>query len=198
MDIFFIVDSSSSIHERNFTKMLEFVASIIEKVTVSPNDAHIGLLQYNSQERLEFSLNTYQSKADVLNHVKNVRYLTGVTYTGKAIRTVLNTEFVQAKVRGSFEFGAKCLILRCDCERPMYCHVMAHSGLRIPEKRKLKEAISKDKTFGSTRIRTLAMPWETAVVELVSARMHAMKMRFLSFGDQKKNVADALLSVMLA
>lgn len=92
LDLFILLDSSSSIERGNFTKMLHFVQQVVDDLHIGPNDTQVGLLQFNGEYNLEFSLNEYKTKAEILEALTRVDYMEGVTYTGKALRYVVEYE----------------------------------------------------------------------------------------------------------
>ena len=70
MDLVFILDASGSIEFVNFEKMRNFVMSFVEEIDVESNVARIGLLLFSDNIKLEFNLNEYDSRLDIIEHVQ--------------------------------------------------------------------------------------------------------------------------------
>ncbi|XP_028327375.1 collagen alpha-6(VI) chain-like isoform X2 [Gouania willdenowi] len=87
-DIIFLTDSSESIKEEDFTKMKEFIKSIVDRSNVSPDQVHVGLMQFSSNHHLEFDLKRYDSKQDVLKAIDTMEQINLGTRTGQAITAV--------------------------------------------------------------------------------------------------------------
>ncbi|XP_048469239.1 collagen alpha-6(VI) chain [Rhincodon typus] len=85
-DIIFLIDGSRSIWIIDFNKMKKFIETLINSTEVSDTRVQVGLIQFSSQTRLEFQLNQYHDKAELLNAVRNVQQLNEQTCTGRALR----------------------------------------------------------------------------------------------------------------
>ncbi|KAG7244980.1 hypothetical protein INR49_023546 [Caranx melampygus] len=68
-------------------------AVIIDKLDVSENNAHVGLVQYSSAVRQEFPLGRYNNKKDLKDAVKKMAYMERGTMTGQALRYLLDNSF---------------------------------------------------------------------------------------------------------
>ncbi|XP_070690879.1 collagen alpha-6(VI) chain-like [Pempheris klunzingeri] len=88
VDVFFLMDSSESINETDYQKMKEFMKSIISKSPVGQNEVHFGLMQFSTNYNLEFPLNRYYSKEDMMKAIDGMRQMNEGTLTGKAITEV--------------------------------------------------------------------------------------------------------------
>ena len=89
-DVVFVLDASGSIEFDNFQRMTQFVGMIIQSldidsVTSGPTISRVGLMTFSDSPVLQFNLNTYTTKAELLQAV-NVPYLTGTTHSAQAIR----------------------------------------------------------------------------------------------------------------
>lgn len=98
LDLFFLLDSSTSIHQGNFTKTLNFVERLVQKLDIGENSTRVGVLQYNGDYSLQFSMNQYYKRDQLIKAIRDITYETGVTHTGKAINYVTDSEFVKEKV----------------------------------------------------------------------------------------------------
>ncbi|XP_076137388.1 collagen alpha-4(VI) chain-like [Alosa pseudoharengus] len=95
-DIVFLVDGSESIGTENFQRIREFLHTLVNGFDVSPDHVRIGMVQYSNIMHTEFSLNTYQNKAQILEHIDKLGYMMGKTLTGKGLNFILKEHFVQS------------------------------------------------------------------------------------------------------
>ncbi|KAK5891661.1 hypothetical protein CesoFtcFv8_012118 [Champsocephalus esox] len=87
-DIFFLTDSSKGIDEEEFQKMKDFMKFVINKSAIGENTVHVGVMQFSTGYNLEFPLNQYSSKVDILRAIDDMKHMNGGTSTGKAITEV--------------------------------------------------------------------------------------------------------------
>ncbi|XP_048881519.1 collagen alpha-6(VI) chain-like [Brienomyrus brachyistius] len=92
-DVVFLVDGSSSIGLGNFKKVQQFLLTLVGSFDVSSAQVRVGLVQYSTSPHLEFLLNTYQEKEQVLNHIRSMRYRAGGTFTRLGLEFMLTTLF---------------------------------------------------------------------------------------------------------
>ncbi|XP_069134272.1 collagen alpha-3(VI) chain-like [Argopecten irradians] len=92
-DIVVVSDASTSIGDESFDKQKGFISSIVEKYNIGPEGVQIGMISYSDDAHTDFSLNTYSTEAEIMTAIENVRYLTGVTYTDKAIEMMTTQGF---------------------------------------------------------------------------------------------------------
>ena len=85
-DIVFIVDSSTSVGSANFETMLNAIKSFITDIDIDTGKIRIGLLTYNTKTYVQFHLNRYSSKSDILKAIDRVEYRLGSTNTADAIQ----------------------------------------------------------------------------------------------------------------
>nr|XP_006120973.1 collagen alpha-6(VI) chain-like [Pelodiscus sinensis]XP_025039335.1 collagen alpha-6(VI) chain-like [Pelodiscus sinensis]XP_025039336.1 collagen alpha-6(VI) chain-like [Pelodiscus sinensis]XP_025039337.1 collagen alpha-6(VI) chain-like [Pelodiscus sinensis] len=85
-DIVFLVDSSVNVGSSTFEQIKNFIYQIVAQLDVGIDKYRIGLAQYSEGGRVEFLLNTYKSKEDVLKHIQgSVPLLGGPLQTGSAL-----------------------------------------------------------------------------------------------------------------
>ncbi|XP_010218191.1 PREDICTED: collagen alpha-1(XX) chain-like, partial [Tinamus guttatus] len=89
IDIVLLVDGSWSIGRNNFKLIKEFLSTLISPFNIAQDKIRIGLSQYSSDPRTEWDLNTYTTRDEVLEAVRNLRYKGGNTFTGLALTHVL-------------------------------------------------------------------------------------------------------------
>ncbi|XP_059800900.1 collagen alpha-6(VI) chain-like [Hypanus sabinus] len=95
-DIIFLIDGSGSISPTDFQKMKEFMHSFVNRTTISPENVHMGLIQYAADYRLEFNLVRYSSQDDIRKAITAVRQIGGGTMTGSAL-SFTEEYFAQSK-----------------------------------------------------------------------------------------------------
>lgn len=93
VDLIFILDASGSIEFDNFQKMRLFVMDFVEEINVESGDARIGLILFSDNVRLEFHLNQYTNRLDIIEYIQSVPYSRGTTNTAAALQYVGNNMF---------------------------------------------------------------------------------------------------------
>ncbi|XP_013923800.1 PREDICTED: matrilin-2 [Thamnophis sirtalis] len=97
LDLVFIIDSSRSVRPYDFEKVKEFILTILQFLDISPDNTRVGLIQYASTVKNEFSLKTFKKKQDVERAVKRMMYLATGTMTGLAIQYAMNIAFSESE-----------------------------------------------------------------------------------------------------
>ncbi|CAM9514623.1 unnamed protein product [Lampetra planeri] len=112
-DLVFLVDSSWSIGEENFQKLISFVHGIVSSFErVGPSASQVALVVYSDNPRTEFDLNEYENRKEVLGALSSVRYLGGNTKTGRGLKHVQKELF--SSTGGMRKAVPKALILITD------------------------------------------------------------------------------------
>ena len=63
-----MVDSSGSINEndgQNWGRVLTFMNSVVDELTVGTNDVHVGLIKYSNNAEVMFKLDKYTDATSV-------------------------------------------------------------------------------------------------------------------------------------
>ncbi|XP_030072910.1 matrilin-2 [Microcaecilia unicolor] len=97
LDLVFIIDSSRSVRPYDYGKVKEFIITILKFLDIRPDMTRVGLLQYGSTVKHEFSLKTYRRKVEVENAVRRMMHLATGTMTGLAIQYMMNIAFSEAE-----------------------------------------------------------------------------------------------------
>uniref|UniRef100_A0A8C4GHP1 Matrilin 2 n=1 Tax=Dicentrarchus labrax TaxID=13489 RepID=A0A8C4GHP1_DICLA len=95
LDFVFVIDSSRSIRPHDYEKVKTFIINLLQFLKIGHDATRVGLLQYGSVVQPEFSLNTYTTKAEVEQAVKNMKHLATGTMTGLAIEYTMETSFTE-------------------------------------------------------------------------------------------------------
>ncbi|GFN78780.1 collagen alpha-1(xii) chain [Plakobranchus ocellatus] len=89
MDIFFLLDSSTSIWVVHYLEHLKFVRDLVQRLDVSSAYTRVGVLSFSDKYKNPSVLRLTGSRNVVEEiNIDNLPYLTGLTYTDKAIRYV--------------------------------------------------------------------------------------------------------------
>ncbi|XP_067371135.1 collagen alpha-3(VI) chain-like isoform X3 [Channa argus] len=93
-DIVFLVDGSNYIGSTNFPHVRDFMINVVNQLDVRPDRVQIGLLQFAERPKVEFNLNTYNNRQDVVQKISQLR-LTGGSglNTGAAMNYALINMF---------------------------------------------------------------------------------------------------------
>ncbi|KAG8010914.1 Collagen alpha-6(VI) chain [Nibea albiflora] len=93
-DIVFIVDESGSIGTSNFKLMRNFLHSIVSGLDVSPNRVRVGIVLYSDRPAVQFYLDTFSVKSELLKFIKILPYRGGGTNTGAALNFTRENVFI--------------------------------------------------------------------------------------------------------
>ncbi|KAM6968144.1 matrilin-2-like [Aplochiton taeniatus] len=93
MDLVFVIDGSKSLGAANFELVKQFVNSMVDSLDVSSRGTHVGLLQYSTKVRAEFTLGHFTSAKEVKRAVSAMRYMGRGSMTGSALQHVFEHSF---------------------------------------------------------------------------------------------------------
>ncbi|XP_054841378.1 matrilin-2 isoform X2 [Eublepharis macularius] len=105
VDLVFVIDGSKSLGENNFEIVKEFVTGILDFLTISPKAARVGLLQYSTQVRTEFTLKQFSTAKDMIKAVSQMKYMGKGSMTGLALKQMTERSFTEAE--GARRFTAQ-------------------------------------------------------------------------------------------
>lgn len=92
-DIVILVDGSWSIGRFNFRLVRLFLESLVTAFNVGSQKTRVGLAQYSGDPRIEWHLNAFSTKDEVIDAVRNLPYKGGNTLTGLALNYIFENSF---------------------------------------------------------------------------------------------------------
>ncbi|XP_044531619.1 collagen alpha-3(VI) chain [Gracilinanus agilis] len=96
-DLIFLIDGSDKTGSAHFAAIRDFLVNLLERLSIGARQIQVGVVQYSNGPRTAFSLNSYSTKADVLDAVKALRVIGGEeTNVGAALDFVVENHFTQA------------------------------------------------------------------------------------------------------
>ncbi|XP_067361229.1 matrilin-4 isoform X3 [Channa argus] len=93
VDLVFLIDSSRSVRPHEFETMRKFMIDILNTLDIGLEATRVGVVQYSSQVRSEFSLKTHSNLDSMVKGINQIIPLAQGTMTGLAIRFVMNVAF---------------------------------------------------------------------------------------------------------
>lgn len=95
-DIVFLIDGSDNTGSANFAVIRDFLVNVLERLSVGNQQIRVGVVQYSDEPQTVFSLDTYPSKATVLDAVKRLSFSGGeLANIGLALDFVVENLFTR-------------------------------------------------------------------------------------------------------
>ncbi|XP_004743731.2 collagen alpha-3(VI) chain isoform X2 [Mustela putorius furo] len=96
-DIIFLIDGSNNTGSVHFAVIRNFLVNLLERLSVGAQQIRVGVVQYSDEPRTVFSLDTYSTKAQVLDAVKALAFTGGeLANVGLALDFVVENHFTRA------------------------------------------------------------------------------------------------------
>ncbi|XP_037065987.1 collagen alpha-3(VI) chain isoform X5 [Peromyscus leucopus] len=96
-DIIFLLDGSDNVGKNNFPYVRDFVTNLVNSLDVGSDNIRVGLVQFSDTPVTEFSLDTYQTKSEMLAHLRRLQLKGGAGLnTGSALSYVRANHFTEA------------------------------------------------------------------------------------------------------
>ncbi|KAM9365902.1 collagen alpha-3(VI) chain-like [Pholidichthys leucotaenia] len=93
MDVVFLLDGSDGTRTV-FPAIRDFVQRVVETLSVDDNKDRVSVVQYSRDPAVQFYLNTYTTKGEILDSVRGLRHKGGrPLYTGAALRYLRDNVF---------------------------------------------------------------------------------------------------------
>lgn len=95
VDFFFILDSSSSIKDKNFQYVREYVIGLISTMPVGLDKTRVGILTYNNDVIHRVRLNEFDKKSELMEAVNNIPYEGRGTKTNAALEYAVDVALTE-------------------------------------------------------------------------------------------------------
>ncbi|XP_012693541.2 collagen alpha-1(XII) chain isoform X2 [Clupea harengus] len=95
-DLVFLVDGSWSVGRDNFKYIRSFISAMAGAFDIDEDKTRVGIVQYSTDTRTEFSLKQHFKRGDLLRAIKNLPYKGGNTMTGDALDFLVKNSFTEA------------------------------------------------------------------------------------------------------
>jgi len=89
VDLVIVLDSSTSVGETNYNKMLQFCKDFLGNADIDSGSVQVGIVVYSTGVQKQFDLNTYTTKADMFDAIDNIPYVYGSTNTADGIASMI-------------------------------------------------------------------------------------------------------------
>ncbi|XP_061697353.1 collagen alpha-3(VI) chain isoform X2 [Syngnathoides biaculeatus] len=110
-DIVFLLDSSDATRN-SFPAMRDFVQRVVESLSLDDNKDRVSLVQYSRNAAVQFYLNTYTTKGEILDVVRALRHRGGTPLnTGAALQYLRDNVFTVSAGSRRLEGVPQVLIL---------------------------------------------------------------------------------------
>ena len=110
-DIVFLLDGSDD-NKDIFTAMRDFVAELVRGLDLEKGKDQVAIVQYSNNAEVNFNLNTYQNRDEVMTHITNLKQKGGTAqYIGTALEFVRNNIFVSKAGSRKHEGAKQILVL---------------------------------------------------------------------------------------
>ena len=82
-----MLDSSTSVGEASFQKLLRFVANLVQETPVDTGHFRVGVMTYNSEVTVNFHLDKFVNNEEaMLEAILNIPYTYGQTNTADGLK----------------------------------------------------------------------------------------------------------------
>lgn len=95
-DIVFVIDSSTSVGDGNFQKVLGFVKDMLTNADIDSGVVRVGALLYSTDVSIQFHLGTFKSKTDLFYAIETITYMYGNTNTAAGLLALTEEMFTLA------------------------------------------------------------------------------------------------------
>jgi len=113
LDIVVVLDSSSSIGNRNFELMRGFLQSLVSKMSVSADKVRIAAIRYNRQTHFLWDFDDYTNIDTMKTAIADITYDGKGTHTGKAL-TYVRQNLLLTTDAGARDNVAKVVVVITD------------------------------------------------------------------------------------
>ena len=97
-DLTFVLDSSGSIRSSgigNWNLMLNFLVNIVRRLSIGSNAIRVAVVSYSGRARVEFLLDTYDNRQELINAILDIEYMGFSTNTSGGINEMRTNVFTR-------------------------------------------------------------------------------------------------------
>ncbi|XP_039674202.1 collagen alpha-3(VI) chain [Perca fluviatilis] len=110
-DIVFLVDGSNYVGSSNFPYVRDFIINVVNQLDVRPDRVRIGLLQFAESQKIEFHLNSYSSRQDVVNQISQLRLTGGSVLNAEAAMNYALSKMLQSSTGSRRKQGVQQVLV---------------------------------------------------------------------------------------
>lgn len=92
-DISFLLDSSTSVSEANFKKVLSFVKEFLSTAYIASDGVRVSVVTYSTSVHVEFLLDRYTTREEIYGAIDQIPYRYGSTNTADGIKAIRQQVF---------------------------------------------------------------------------------------------------------
>ena len=96
-DVAFVVDTSGSVGHHNFERLKTAAMEIIRSLDIDNGNYRVAFMSFSSNTKLEYGLDDYNTKEEILNATRDATYIYGSTNTAGALRRMRDEIFTDIK-----------------------------------------------------------------------------------------------------
>ena len=96
-DVVFVLDTSGSVGADDFGLLKEFVSQVLEEWDIGQDQIRIGVMKFSTSPEVEFQLDEYEDKENLLEAVDSIEYSAGDTDTGMDAATAHVYTYLMSK-----------------------------------------------------------------------------------------------------
>jgi len=99
MDLVILMESSSSLGQTNWVKMLSFVTLFVSGLTISPSVTRVAVVSYSNTVNTLISFTSYNNNAQLISAINNLQYsgASSVVDTSMALQNARTQQFFGAR-----------------------------------------------------------------------------------------------------
>jgi len=106
-DVILVMDASDSIRIERFPRVIELLTAVVEQMDVDSGRVRVGAVKFAKNSTIEFHLNRFTSRQDVMDAVQRVTFVGGRTNISGALWTLVLVHVVSYTVTPR---GGQCFI----------------------------------------------------------------------------------------
>ena len=87
------MDSSGSVGSENFNAVKQFIIALVTEANIDNGEARIGVLRYSDTADVQFHMNEYSDRMEMINAIGAIQYRSGTSNTAAALREARESMF---------------------------------------------------------------------------------------------------------